>query len=57
MNGAVRSYLVSTLAQQVRIEALDETYSFNAWEVIHTENSYKFTLPQIEQWPLKQACV
>ena len=48
LNGAVRSYLVSTRAQQVRVEALDETFNFAAWEVIHTENSYKFTLPQIE---------
>ena len=48
LNGAVRSYLVSTRAQPVHIEALDETVGFAAWEVIHTENSYKFTLPQIE---------
>ncbi|OGX89292.1 dimethylhistidine N-methyltransferase [Hymenobacter lapidarius] len=49
LSGAVRSYLVSTRAQQVRIPALDETFQFTAWEVIHTENSYKFTLPQIEE--------
>ncbi|ALW85769.1 hypothetical protein AUC43_12115 [Hymenobacter sedentarius] len=49
LNGAVRSFLVSTRAQQVHIEALDETFDFAAWEVIHTENSYKFTLPQIEE--------
>ncbi len=48
LNGAVRSFLVSTRAQQVSIDALDETFDFAAWEVIHTENSYKFTLPQIE---------
>ncbi|WP_035558658.1 L-histidine N(alpha)-methyltransferase [Hymenobacter sp. IS2118] len=48
LNGAVRSYLVSTEAQQVHVEALDETFAFAAWEVIHTENSYKFTLSQIE---------
>ena len=48
LNGAVRSFLVSTRAQQVNIAALDETFDFAAWEVIHTENSYKFTLPQIE---------
>ena len=48
LNGAVRSYLVSARAQQVRVAALDETFAFAAWEVIHTENSYKFTLPQIE---------
>ena len=48
LNGAVRSFLVSTRAQQVCFDALDETFDFAAWEVIHTENSYKFTLPQIE---------
>jgi L-histidine N-alpha-methyltransferase len=48
VNGAVRSFLVSTRTQQVRVNALDETFDFAAWEVIHTENSYKFTLPQIE---------
>jgi len=48
LTGAVRSFLVSDRAQRVRIEALDETFGFAAWEVIHTENSYKFTLPQIQ---------
>ena len=49
LNGAVRSFLVSGRAQQVHIEALAETFDFAAWEVIHTENSYKFTLPQISE--------
>jgi L-histidine N-alpha-methyltransferase len=48
LSGAVRSFLVSTRAQQVHIAALEETVDFAAWEVIHTENSFKFTLPQIE---------
>ena len=48
LTGAVRSFLVSTEAQAIYFEALDETVSFAAWEVIHTENSYKFTRPQIE---------
>uniref|UniRef100_UPI0035C99AB7 L-histidine N(alpha)-methyltransferase n=1 Tax=uncultured Hymenobacter sp. TaxID=170016 RepID=UPI0035C99AB7 len=49
LSGAARSYLVSTQAQQVRLAALpDEVFAFAAWEVIHTENSYKFTRPQIE---------
>ena len=48
LSGAVRSYLVSTRAQAVHFEALEETVEFAAWEVIHTENSFKFTLPQIE---------
>ncbi|TGE18603.1 L-histidine N(alpha)-methyltransferase [Hymenobacter elongatus] len=43
LSGAVRSFLVSTRQQEVQIEALQRTYAFEAWEVIHTENSYKFT--------------
>ena len=53
LNGAVRSFLVSTRAQSVRMAVLDETFDFAAWEVIHTENSYKFTLPQIEDLAAK----
>ena len=48
LTGAVRSFLVSTEAQAVCFAALEETVAFAAWEVIHTENSYKFTRPQIE---------
>ena len=47
LSGAVRSYLVSDRAQAVRVTALQQTFQFAAWEVIHTENSYKFTPPQI----------
>ena len=46
--GAVRSFLVSTRAQAVHLTALNQTLQFAAWETIHTENSYKFTGPQIE---------
>ena len=49
LTGAVRSFLVSTEAQTVHIEALDQSFKFAAWEVIHTENSYKFTQPQIAE--------
>ncbi|WP_234734212.1 L-histidine N(alpha)-methyltransferase [Tellurirhabdus bombi] len=47
--GEARSYLVSQKAQQVRIEALDETYSFDYGEIIHTEISRKFTREGIER--------
>ncbi|QNP54109.1 L-histidine N(alpha)-methyltransferase [Hymenobacter qilianensis] len=47
--GVVRSFLVSTCAQQVHLEALAQTIDFAAWEIIHTENSYKFTRPLISQ--------
>lgn len=48
LEGVMRSFLVSRRAQQVHVGALGKTFSFAAWEAIHTENSYKFTLPQIE---------
>lgn len=47
IEGVIRSFLVSTRAQSVRVEALDRSFDFAAWEMIHTENSYKFTRPQI----------
>ena len=46
--GVVRSFLVSTCAQTVSIAALGTSFQFAAWEVIHTENSYKFTASQIK---------
>ena len=46
--GAMRSWLVSRRAQTVRLAGLGgRAFEFAAWEAIHTENSYKFTLPQI----------
>ena len=48
LTGAVRSFLASTHAQTVRFEKLDWQVDFRAWEMIHTENSYKFTRPSIE---------
>lgn len=48
--GAMRSWLVSRRAQTVRVAALGgQEFAFAAWEAVHTENSYKFTLPQIEE--------
>lgn len=40
-------YLESTRRQSVRIRDLDLSVSFAAGERIHTENSYKFTMPMI----------
>nr|GFD48824.1 hypothetical protein [Tanacetum cinerariifolium] len=46
----MRSWLVSRRAQTVRVAALGgQTFDFAAWEAIHTENSFKFTLPQIAE--------
>lgn len=49
LDGAVRSFLVSRRRQKVNFAALKHTVSFAAWEVIHTENSYKFTRAQIKE--------
>lgn len=43
--GAMESYIVSLSAQTVRIEALRHDFTFEAWEPIHTEYSYKY-LPE-----------
>ena len=49
LTGAVRSYLISARAQTVQVRALSKSFDFAAWEVIHTENSYKFTRSQIAE--------
>jgi len=41
-SGAVESYLVSRTAQSVPIDALGCEFSFDAWEPVHTEYSYKY---------------
>lgn len=46
--GRMEMFLVSTREQKARIKALDMEVSFAAGEVIHTENSHKFTKSQIE---------
>ncbi len=46
--GRIEMYLVSMREQHVRIDQLDRDVPLAAGEVIHTENSYKYTLEQIE---------
>jgi L-histidine Nalpha-methyltransferase len=40
--GAVESFLISRQKQKVSIQACLRTFSFDEWEPIHTESSYKF---------------
>ncbi len=49
INGAVKSYLVSTEKQEVYISAINKTFSFEAYEAIHTEYSYKYDLSEITE--------
>ena len=47
VTGAVESYLVSMEKQEVFIRDLNMRFTFNAWEPIHTESSYKFLESEI----------
>ncbi len=47
--GRVEMYLDSTCAQTVRIEELNLVVSFEKGEEIHTENSYKYSLAEIDR--------
>ncbi|MDH3891885.1 MAG: L-histidine N(alpha)-methyltransferase [candidate division Zixibacteria bacterium] len=40
--GAMESYLVSTVAQDVFIEMIGRSFHFDPWEPIHVEYSYKY---------------
>ncbi len=45
--GACKSYLVSTCRQEVTLEAVSKTYSFESGEAIYTEISQKYSPEQI----------
>jgi len=45
----VQSFLVSRKRQEVTIPGINQTYLFEIGDFIHTENSFKFTVPQIEE--------
>jgi L-histidine N-alpha-methyltransferase len=47
-SGRIEMYLVSTRAQHVRIDRLGLAVRFDAGEALHTENSYKYSLSEIE---------
>jgi L-histidine Nalpha-methyltransferase len=47
-SGAMESYLVSLEAQIVRVDALEMSFSFDAWEPVHTEYSYKYLRSDVE---------
>lgn len=41
-SGAMESYLVSLEPQVVHVEAVQQSFAFDAWEPLHTEYSYKY---------------
>lgn len=48
-DGAAKSFLVSTKDQEVFIKKINLLVKFEAWETIHTENSYKYAYSQIKE--------
>ena len=46
---AVESYLYSTRDQTVHIKALNKDFHFKAWEAMQTEQSFKYTLEEMER--------
>ncbi|MER2998917.1 L-histidine N(alpha)-methyltransferase [Pontibacter populi] len=46
--GVMKSFIISQQDQEVTVQATGQTFQFKAWEAIHTENSYKFTLALAE---------
>lgn len=48
VSGAMKSYLLSSGRQKVRVEALDRYFSFLPWEPIHTEISRKYNMLDVE---------
>jgi uncharacterized SAM-dependent methyltransferase len=48
LSGAIESYLVSKEKQTVFIKEISQSFSFEAWESIHTEYSYKYLESDIQ---------
>lgn len=48
LTGETKSFIVSTKKQQVTIDAIGQTFDFEAWEPIQTELSQKYDLTMIE---------
>ncbi len=46
--GAMESFLISSIKQQVNIKKTKKTYSFEAYETIHLEYSFKYSIEDIE---------
>ena len=49
-DGCMESWLISRVAQGVRLDALDRQFTFDAWEGLRLERSYKYTLAEIESF-------
>ena len=50
INGETKSHLISKVTQEVYIEAIGESFTFDAWEAVHTEVSQKYSLKDIHRF-------
>lgn len=50
LTGETKSHIISKRQQMVHIEALGESFSFEAWEAIHTEVSQKYSMKMIASY-------
>lgn len=48
ITGEAKSYLISRVEQEVKIDAVDQTFHFEAWEAIDVERSLKYSPIEIE---------
>lgn len=49
VSGAMESWLISSIEQNVHIKAIHKKFALQAWEGIHTEYSYKYTYDNIKE--------
>lgn len=49
VSGEAKSYIVSKKTQDVRIEALETSIHFDAWEAIEVELSQKYSIEEVDQ--------
>ena len=49
ISGTARSFLISKASQTVKIERLNASFHFDAWEPIHTEYSHKYRVDELTQ--------
>ena len=51
--GRMESWLVSTAVQKIELKKLKKKFLLDAWEGIHLESSYKYTVEQIQNYAEK----
>ncbi|BBM87598.1 L-histidine N(alpha)-methyltransferase [Candidatus Uabimicrobium amorphum] len=49
VSGAMESWLISSIQQDVTIKSIHKNFTLKAWEGIHTEYSYKYTFENIRE--------